>query len=171
MLTISSSRPTLRRLFCGLTLRLPQHKQLRFGSLCRALASGEAMNKLRELDIILGEALEHANDSARVIRECSEIDTNENLYHIGYAVNSLWEVREKIYSVCPELKQDFVSEFENNEKRFSELGELHSLANEAEESNNFEEAINLYRQLLKQSIYGYYTRLAEAGLYRVGAKS
>jgi hypothetical protein len=129
------------------------------------------MSKLKELDIILGEALEHANDSARVIRECSEIQTKDNLYRVGHAINNLWEIREQIYSVCPELKQEFVSEFESDENRFNELSKLHSMANQAEENNKPNEAISLYKELLQKSVYGHYKRLAEAGLYRVGTKS
>jgi len=129
------------------------------------------MSKLKELDTILGEALEHANDSARVIRECSEIETDKNLYRVGHAINSLWEIREQIYSANPELKQEFVSEFESDENRFNELGELYSMAHQAEKNNDLEEAANIYKQLLKQSVYGHYKRLAEAGLYRVGIKS
>lgn len=128
------------------------------------------MSRLRELDVILGEALEYANDSARVIRECSEIDTKKNLYRVGHAINSLWEIREQIYAVNPELKQDFVSEFERDENRYDAMSELYSSAWQAEESGQFGEAERLYKELLQQSNYGHFRRLAEAGLYRVGVK-
>lgn len=125
-------------------------------------------NKLQELDIVIGEALEHANDAARLVRLCSEseIDTDENLIRIGHSINNLWEVREKIYEVKPDLKADFVDEFEKNEIRFEELSQIHNEAYKFENSANNAKARDLYSELLEKATFGHFKRLAEAGLYR-----
>ena len=128
--------------------------------------TGKIMSKLKELDIVLGEALEHADYSARLIRECDELDTKEHLRKIGHAIIQLWDTRNQIYKLNPELKPELVSEYENDEGRYEKLTQLHTDAYELEQSNDMSSAKKAYEKLLKESNYGHFKRLAEAGLYR-----
>lgn len=128
------------------------------------------MNKLSELDHVLGESLEHANYAAKLVREINALDTKTNLADLGQAICSLWEIRERIYAIAPELKPDFVQEFQLNESNFNELSEIHDKALTLESEQNFPEAEDLYRQLLSRAKLGHFRRLAESGLYRVANK-
>ena len=108
------------------------------------------MRKLKKLDIVLGEALEQVNDAARLLRECKELETDENFQRIGHSINNLWEIREIIYKLKPSLKQDFVSELEGNKRRYGELSSLSGEAHDLEEKGSFDQAIKVYEQLLKK---------------------
>lgn len=128
------------------------------------------MNKLSELDHVLGESLEHANYAAKLVREINALDTKINLADLGQAIGFLWEIRERIYAIAPELKPNFVQEFHLNEPNFNELCEIHDKAFTLESEKNFSEAEDLYRQLLLRAKLGHFRRLAESGLYRVTYK-
>ena len=129
------------------------------------------MNKLSELDVVLGESLEQANYAAKLVREIEALETKKNLIDIGNAIYALWEVRNRIYSIAPELKPDFVQDFEFNEVIFNQLGEIHAKAQALEAQLNFPEAQKQYALLLSSSKLGHFKRLAESGLYRVTSKS
>ena len=128
------------------------------------------MNKLSELDHVLGESLENANHAAKLVREINALDTKTNLRDLGQAIGVLWEIRERIYAIAPELKPDFVQEIQLNESKFNELCEVHDKAFTLESEKNFPEAEDLYRQLLSRAKLGHFKRLAESGLYRVANK-
>lgn len=120
----------------------------------------------RHLDTLIGEALECANEAAAQVRDLRLEPLDRYLRSIGHAVNSLWEVREALYKVHPELKRDFVSEYELDETRYNSLLAIHDQAEEAERSGNLAEAARLFRQLYAQATYGFFKLCAEAGLYR-----
>ncbi len=128
------------------------------------------MYKLSELDHVLGESLENANYAAKLVREINTLDTKANLADLGQAICFLWEIRERIYAIAPELKPDFVQEFQLNESKFNELCQIHDKANNLEAEQKFSEAKDLYRQLLSRAKLGHFRRLAESGLNRVTNK-
>ena len=129
------------------------------------------MRNLNELDLILGEALEMTNDAACLIRASEELETRVNLMDIGHAINRMWDIRDRIYELDPKLKPDFVAENRADKVRFNELQEVYVKATKSEHNGSYTEARSCYEELLDKSKYGHYTRLAEAGLYRVSTKS
>jgi hypothetical protein len=120
----------------------------------------------QHLDAVIGEALECANEAAAQVRELNFAPLDRHLKSLGHAISSLWEVREALYRAHPEVKRDFVAEFENDELRFNALSALHDRACDAERCGNHTEAAELFKQLHEQSKFGFFKLCAEAGLFR-----
>ena len=124
------------------------------------------MASFEQLDLLLGEALENIMGAAAEIRALDTQKTKEYLKHIGRATMELWDIREDIYSIRPDIKRDLVAEHERAPQRFEELSDLHIRARTAEGAGGIDLARALYIELLHRSQYGWFTLLAEAGLYR-----
>jgi hypothetical protein len=124
------------------------------------------MASFEQLDLLLGEALENMMGAAAEIRALNTEYTKEGIKHIGMATLELWQIRDHIYSVRPDIKRDFVAEHERDPQRFEELNDLHISAGTAEERGDIALARTLYNDLLHRSRYGWFKLLAEAGLYR-----
>jgi hypothetical protein len=105
-------------------------------------------------------------EAASEIRELSLVKQKEMLKHIGRSIVELWEVRDAIYEIRPDIKRDFAKEFSNDQQRFEDLNVIQKKASEAEIVGDYELAINIYNDLLSKSKYGFFQLLAEAGLYR-----
>jgi hypothetical protein len=129
------------------------------------------MASFEQLDLLLGEALENMMGAAAEIRALNMEHTEENIKHIGMATLELWQIRDHIYSVRPDIKRDFVAERERDSQRFEELNDLHHRAGIAEEETDIALARTLYIELLHRSQYGWFRLLAEAGLYRTSEKN
>ena len=126
---------------------------------------------LDKIDKVLGDALERISIAAHEIRECDELDSDSNLRLIGETTIKLWDIREKIYGIRPDLKPDFVVEIVENKDSYDKQSSLYTLAEEKEEEGNLQAAKELYTQLLKLSTIRHFERIAQAGLYRVDKKS
>lgn len=87
------------------------------------------------------------------------------------ATLELWQIRDYIYSVRPDIKRDFVAERERDPQRFDELSGLRHRAVIAEEEGDIASARTRYIELLHRSQYGWLKLLAEAGLYRTSEKN
>ena len=124
------------------------------------------MASFEQLDLLLGEALENMMGAVAEIRALNTDQTKEDIKHIGMATMELWSIRDRIYSIRPDLKRDFLVEIERDPQRYEELNELNERARIAEESGNIGLARALYSELLHRSQYGWFTLLSEAGLYR-----
>jgi len=129
------------------------------------------MSQLDEIDKFIGEALENITVAAKLIRTNDELDTDINLLPIGKATYALWEVRNTIYKIQPDLTPDFVNELSENKIQYEELSKTHELACSFEEDGQFKEALTAFEALLLKAKIGHFKRLAEAGLYRVSQKS
>jgi len=129
------------------------------------------MATYEQLDLLIGQALESMNDAACEIKGILIPEQKEKLLQIGRSISLLWEVRNKIYEIKPELKRDFVNEYSDDKKRFEDLQKIHIKAIKAEKISDVESAILHYRELLNTSQFGYFKLLAEAGLYRTECKS
>jgi hypothetical protein len=127
------------------------------------------MSSLEQLDLILGDSLEclvKATNEAKSI----EIDgKNKILMKFGRIIAEIWEIRNHLYKLDHSLKPDLVRESEQDRERYKELTLIQNRAYESEQKGDKESASNLYNDLLKRSQYGYFRRIAEAGLYRVRA--
>lgn len=124
------------------------------------------MASYEHLDLLLGQALECMDEAAGEIKALSIINQKEMLRHIGRSIVELWEARDAVYELRPDIKRDFVTESSNDEQRYEDLNLIHRKAAQAEEDEDFETAINIYSELLSKSKYGFFQLLAEAGLYR-----
>ncbi len=136
------------------------------GGLAGTLGMEKNMASFEQLDLLLGEALENMMGAAAEIRALNTEHTEEDIKHIGMATIELWAIRDRIYSVRPDIKRDFVVEIERDPQRYEELSDLHQRAGIAEESGNINLALTLYTELLRRSQYGWFKLLGEAGLYR-----
>ena len=124
------------------------------------------MVTFEHLDLLLGQALECIEEAASEIRELSLVKQKEMLKHIGRSIVELWEVRDLIYEIRPDIKRDFAKEYSKDQQRFEDLNLIQRKAAEAEKGGDYELAINIYNDLLSKSKYGFFKLLAEAGLYR-----
>jgi hypothetical protein len=128
------------------------------------------MATLEHLDLVLGEALEAIEEASNEVRGIETVDAKEALKHLGKAVTELWHVRETIYSLKPELKRDFVQEYEKDKVRYEELSMLRESARQAEEQPDLDTAVKIYEELRQTSRFGYFRMIAEAGLYRLSMR-
>jgi hypothetical protein len=124
------------------------------------------MPSYQHLDALIGEALECADDAAGVIRDLELSPVDRHLKKIGEAILALWEVRDALYKAHPEVKRDFVAEYEVNEARYNALLAIQNDAAQAEKVGHTEEAARLYQRLLYEAKFGFFKLCAEAGMYR-----
>ena len=132
----------------------------------KLLSFRKTMKSYEHLDLLLGQALECMDEAAGEVKALSVINQKEWLKHIGRSIVELWELRDAIYEKKPELKRDFVTEFSNDKQRYEDLHIIYRKAAEAEDSGDFDTAINHYKELLETSKFGFFKLIAEAGLYR-----
>ncbi len=76
------------------------------------------MATFEHLDLLLGQALECMEEAANEIRALSLLKQKEMIKHIGRSIVELWEVRDVIYEIKPDIKRDFANEFSNDKQRF-----------------------------------------------------
>lgn len=124
------------------------------------------MASYEHLDLLLGQALECMDEAAGEIKALSIINQKDMLKHIGRSIVELWEARDAVYELRPDIKRDFVTEYSNDKQRYEDLNLIQRKAAKAEEDGDFESAITIYSELLSKSKYGFFQFLAEAGLYR-----
>ena len=125
------------------------------------------VDKLEHIDLLLGESLECMVEAASELKSFDEGDPDKKIRRIGRAIVELWEVRDAIYRTRPDLKRDFVKEQQEDKQRFDELNDLFHRAISSEQNKDKESAVVLFKELLEKSKAGYFTLLAEAGLYRL----
>lgn len=128
------------------------------------------MNSIEQLDLLLGQALENIMGAADEIRSLGLQESDAYIKHIGKATMELWDIRESLYALRPDIKRDFLSELESDPARYEQLSQLHQQAMVAETSGDMGSARTFYQELRERSKYGWFTLLAEAGLYRTSEK-
>ena len=124
------------------------------------------MATFEHLDLLLGQSLECLEEAASEIRALSLVNQKEMLKHIGRSIVELWEVRDVVYEMRPDIKRDFAKEYSNDQQRFEGLNVIQRKAAEAERAGDYDLAIDIYKDLLSKSKYGFFQLHAEAGLYR-----
>ena len=125
------------------------------------------MDNFEHIDLLIGEALECMVEAAGELREMSIEDNKNRTLRIGRAISELWEVRSEIYQIKPEIKRDFFKEYEKDKQRYDYLDDIRKKAFSAENDDDKDEALLQFRKLLGESKSGYFTLLAQAGLYRL----
>lgn len=129
------------------------------------------MASLEQLDLLLGEALESLMSAAAEIRALDSQHQTDDIRHIGMATTELWSIRDHIYALRPDMERDFVAESRTDPQRFECLDTLNRKAAAAELQGDMPAARALYLDLQKISQYGWFSLLAEAGLYRTARRS
>ena len=125
------------------------------------------MKTLRQLDHLLAEAAQCLDDSAQAVREIPDIETKAGLIRIGTAMNSIWELREIVHKISPELRPAFVEEHETDVARYEELEAMAGVAYKLEHSGEIVAAIASFEALRNKARFGYFQMVAEAGLFRL----
>ena len=107
--------------------------------------------------------------AAAELRALNVEHEKEDSKRIGMATLELWRIRDRIYSLRPEVTRDIVTESRSAPQRFEDLDKLNQRATIAEKAGDTSSARASYADLLKVSRYGWFLLLAEAGLYRTRA--
>lgn len=129
------------------------------------------MASLEHIDLLLGEAIERILEASDEIKETKNLDQREHLKRTGRIIAEIWVIREEIYKINPNLRRDFLVEYEKDQKRFETLNEIFKRACKMEKEGNVRESKVLYNELYESSRFGYFRLLAEAGLYRISLKA
>lgn len=125
------------------------------------------MASYEHLDLILGQVLAYITEVAIEIKELSLYNQKDLLKQLSRTMDGLWKVRDEIFNIKPEIRRDFINEYQDNKQRYENLKDIQKKAIEAMVNNDIESAIRHYRDLLEKSKYGYFKLIAEAGLYRL----
>ena len=125
------------------------------------------MDSLKHIDLLIGESLECMVEAVAELKPYEHDDNDKKRIGIGRAICELWEVRDSIYRNRPDLKRDFVKEQEEDKQRYNELDAIYTKAWSSKNAGDTKNAIATYKELLAKSKSGYFTLLAQAGLFRL----
>ena len=76
------------------------------------------MRSYEHLDLLLGQALECIDEASGEIKGLSILKQKDLLKHLGHSIVEIWEVRNAIYEIKPEIRRDFVTEYSNDPQRY-----------------------------------------------------
>lgn len=124
------------------------------------------MSELKILDLKLGDSLECLVQAVNEAKNLDQKNGKKIQIQLARTIAQLWEIRNNIYGIDPSAKPDLVRESDQNGTRCKELTLMQNSAYKREQEGNIETASKLYGELLDNSQYGYFQRIAEAGLYR-----
>lgn len=125
------------------------------------------MDKYEHVDLLLGQALECMVEAAGELKSIKKTNHFNETKDIGTAIGYLWKVRDEIYRIKPEIKRDFVEENQENKQRYEALDTIFNKARMYEHQGDKKAATMHFKELLEKSECGYFTLLAQAGLYRL----
>jgi hypothetical protein len=126
----------------------------------------EASKKISQLIHIATNAL---GETGPLYKEVSGLDREKSLKTLGKALMTIWEIRDSICELHPELISDQWKLINQDEEAFKAEGELMQKAEAAEQEGNFQLAKKLYKQIEAESKIQDYRIFSQAGLYRVSA--
>ena len=142
-----------------------RRRRLSHRKVCTIMASYE------HFDLLLGEALECLNEAAGEIKALSPSFGKNALKRIGRSICELWEARDDLYKIWPDLRRDFVKEYSEDQLRYENLSKILNAATNAEMEGDTYSATKHFKELLQVSCFGFFKLLAEAGLYRLSCKN
>jgi hypothetical protein len=126
---------------------------------------------LESLEGLLAEAAQCLNDAAGELRELPQVNLDRNLRRIGAAMNEVWDIRDELHKLRPDLKPIFVVESETDHERYAQLSERTEEAHRLEEAGDLAQAAEAFRALRKAAAgRGYFSIEAEAGLFRLAER-
>ena len=128
------------------------------------------MATIESLEGFLAEAAQCLNDAAGELRELPQVELERNLRRIGTAMNAVWDFRDEIHKLRPDLKPNFVTEIEADHERYNQLSERSTEAHRLEDAGDLEGALEEFGALRDSAKRGYFCMLAEAGLFRIAEK-
>jgi hypothetical protein len=128
------------------------------------------MATIESLEALLAEAAQCLDDAAGELRELPQLDAKQNLRRIGTAMNAVWEFRDEVYKLRPDLKPMFVTEYETDHERYDQLYDRSNEAHRLEAAGEFDLASEAFSALRAAAKRGYFCMQAEAGLFRIAER-
>ena len=128
------------------------------------------MDHLEKLEWLLGFALQCLDDAAGEVRDASELDTQACLKHIGAAIVSAWDLRDKVHSIRPSLRPDFVAHHAACREEYERYDQIVGDALISERNGDSDNAAALWAELLSDSVPSHFRVQAQAGMYRASAR-
>jgi hypothetical protein len=125
---------------------------------------------LESLEGLLAEAAQCLNDAAGELRELPQVDLNRNLRRIGTAMSAVWDFRDELHKLRPDLRPNFVIESDADHERYSQLSERSKEAHRLEEAGDLAGAAKAFTALRAAAKRGYFSMEAEAGLFRLAER-
>ena len=127
------------------------------------------MASYEQFDLLLGEVLECITEAECEIKELS-IPFKENaLRQIEKSICELWEARDALYQMKPNLRRDFIEDCSDDKQGYEDLSRILYEAAKAEKVGDSLSAAKHFQELLQVSQYGFFRLLAEAGLCRLSS--
>ena len=125
---------------------------------------------LESLEGLLAEAAQCLNDAAGELRALPQVDLDRNLRRIGTAMNAVWDFRDELHKLRPDLRPNFVVESDTDHERYSRLSERSKEAHRLEETGELARAAEAFSALRAAAKRGYFAMEAEAGLFRLAER-
>jgi hypothetical protein len=85
-------------------------------------------------------------------------------------MNEVWDFRDELHKLCPDLRPNFVVESDVDHERYSQLSERSKEAHRLEEAGDLSGAAEAFSALRTAAKRGYFCMEAEAGLFRLAEK-
>ena len=125
------------------------------------------MSDLKLLDVALGDALDSLVQSTQLMKSDGRESVIVLRKDVAGVINKIWEVREQLYRVSPDLISETVLGSKQLEDSYVEQMELYEYACSLEEAGDFYNARVKFESLRGTSRSAYFVQAAQAGLYRV----
>jgi hypothetical protein len=125
---------------------------------------------LESLEGLLAEAAQCLNDAAGELRALPQVDLDRNLRRIGTAMNAVWDFRDELHKLRPDLRPNFVVESDTDHERYVKLSERSKEAHQLEEAGELARAAEAFSALRAAAKRGYFSMEAEAGLFRLAER-
>jgi hypothetical protein len=125
---------------------------------------------LESLEGLLAEAAQCLNDAAGELRALPQVELDRNLRRIGTAINAVWDFRDELHRLRPDLRPNFVVEGDTDHERYVRLSERAKEAHQLEAAGELDRAAEAFSALRVAARRGYFSIEAEAGLFRLTEK-
>jgi len=128
------------------------------------------MDTPKKISQLLRLATNALSETGHLYKEVEGLDREKSLKTLGKALMAIWEIRDSLSVLHPELTSDQSVLMNQNEETFKAEGELMQKAETAEQAGNLQLAKQLYQQIESGSQIRDYRIYAQAGLHRVTTK-
>jgi len=125
---------------------------------------------LDSLEGLLAEAAQCLDNAAGELRALPQVDLDRNLRRIGTAMNAVWDFRDELHKLRPDLRPIFVVESDTDHERYAQLSERSKEAHQLEEAGELARAAEAFSALRAAAKRGYFSMEAEAGLFRLAER-
>ncbi|WP_342130156.1 hypothetical protein [Hydrogenophaga sp. OTU3427] len=110
------------------------------------------------------------DQAASEIRDGKLEPVRGNIEHIGRALSEIFDIRQKIYEVRPDLKREYLSEPSPNPEANRLLTRFMFEASELEDGGRTAEAIEKYKEFLAIETSELHREIAESEIMRLSGE-